>query len=423
VILLFITISTVLLAVQSPLDDPNTTMAHVLTYIDYGMTAIFTFEMVIKMISFGLLFNGKDSYLYNGWNILDFVIVTSAIVGLIPGTGDISFLKALRMLRILRPLRLISRNRSLKLAILCLIKAIPSILNLMLIVLFFIFLLGILGTTLFSGKFYTCHMDDMIAEQEGKPALMQNMYYSTEAVKGFEQFIVTKFDCLNYGGEWINSDLNFDTTFTSIITLITIQTTEGWIGVMWNAVDTTKVGFVPIVGQNPQYILLFILLIILICLLFLNLFVGVVCDTFNTEKTKQTNNGLLKEIEKQWIEVQLLAYEAAPVIYIKEQVNDISCFRNFLIRMINHTLFDSFIIMCILLNTLVLACAWYDQSEMIKGVLVNVNYVFMAIFTIEAVLKLIAMKQHYFKDGWNCFDFFVVVCTLIALTIANIPAL
>jgi len=123
------------------------------------MTAIFTFEMVIKMIAAGLIMNGKNSYLFNGWNILDFVIVSSAIVGLIPGTGNISFLKALRMLRILRPLRLISRNKNLKLAIICLIKSLPAIANLLLIVLFFIFLLGILGTTLWSGKFYKCHME------------------------------------------------------------------------------------------------------------------------------------------------------------------------------------------------------------------------------------------------------------------------
>lgn len=55
---------------------------------------------------------------------------------------------------------------------------------------------------------------------------------------------------------------------------------------MWDAVDSTKIGFQPILNNNPQYILLFICLIILICLLFLNLFVGVVCDTFNTEKVK-----------------------------------------------------------------------------------------------------------------------------------------
>lgn len=127
--------------------------------------------MVVKMISAGLILNGKNSYLFNPWNILDFLIVSSAIVGLIPGTGNISFLKALRMLRILRPLRLISRNKNLKLAIVCLIKSIPSIANLLLIVLFFIFLLGILGTTLWSGKFYKCHMKEMFAEQANKPLI------------------------------------------------------------------------------------------------------------------------------------------------------------------------------------------------------------------------------------------------------------
>jgi len=45
------------------------------------------------------------------------------------------------------------------------------------------------------------------------------------------------------------------------------------------------------------------MLIILICLLFLNLFVGVVCDTFNTEKIKQSNNSSLTAIEREWIEV------------------------------------------------------------------------------------------------------------------------
>jgi len=148
----------------------------ILRYIDYGMTVIFTCEMVLKMFTYGLLFNGRTSYLLNGWNILDFVIVSSAIAGLFPGVDSISFLKALRMLRILRPLRLISRNKSLKLAIICLINSIPSIINLLLIVFFFIFLMGILGTTLFSGKFYNCHVDEMQAEQAKKELAFKNSY-------------------------------------------------------------------------------------------------------------------------------------------------------------------------------------------------------------------------------------------------------
>lgn len=41
----------------------------------------------------------------------------------------------------------------------------------------------------------------------------------------------------------------------------------------------------------------------------------------------------------------------------------------------------------------------------------------MIIFTIEAIIKLIAQRCLYFKDGWNNFDFTVVVLTLVILII------
>jgi hypothetical protein len=44
-------------------------------------------------------------------------------------------------------------------------------------------------------------------------------------------------DCLNLGGEWANADQNFDTSLNSYVTLLSMATTEGWIGVMWNSVD------------------------------------------------------------------------------------------------------------------------------------------------------------------------------------------
>ena len=48
--------------------------------------------------------------------------------------------------------------------------------------------------------------------------------------------------CLNYGGEWINPDLNFDTIMQSVLNLATTQTTEGWISVMWDSVDSVVHG-------------------------------------------------------------------------------------------------------------------------------------------------------------------------------------
>lgn len=41
------------------------------------------------------------------------------------------------------------------------------------------------------------------------------------------------------------------------------------------------------------------------------------------------------------------------------------------------------------------------------------NYIFTTIFLIECILKLIAFDWSYFETGWNRFDFFVVVASLL----------
>ena len=34
-----------------------------------------------------------------------------------------------------------------------------------------------------------------------------------------ETVVDTKWDCLNYGGEWVNQDINFDNTINSIMAM------------------------------------------------------------------------------------------------------------------------------------------------------------------------------------------------------------
>lgn len=90
------------------------------------MTIIFTIEALIKIIAFGLIFNGKKSYLMSAWNVMDFIIVLSALISL-AFSADLQFFKALRILRVLRPLRLIKRIEGLRISILALFYALPSI--------------------------------------------------------------------------------------------------------------------------------------------------------------------------------------------------------------------------------------------------------------------------------------------------------
>lgn len=81
-ILILILVSSVLLAIENPLTDPNSTEAFVLKILDSILTVAFTVEIIIKVVANGFIANGKDSYMKHFWNVLDFFIVIIAIVSL-----------------------------------------------------------------------------------------------------------------------------------------------------------------------------------------------------------------------------------------------------------------------------------------------------------------------------------------------------
>ena len=81
----FISVSIVTLAIEEPLDDPESEKSKILEKIDFAMTAIFTIEAVLKIIESGFIMNGKPSYLRSGWNVIDFTIVFTALLGIVSG--------------------------------------------------------------------------------------------------------------------------------------------------------------------------------------------------------------------------------------------------------------------------------------------------------------------------------------------------
>jgi len=116
-ILVLIGISSVGLAFENPLNDPEGTTAKILKVMDIVTTTFFTLEVIIKVIAVGFGFNGKNSYIRNSWNQMDFLIVIISIISLFPIEAKISVFKIIRMARLLRPLRIISKNQNLKLSI------------------------------------------------------------------------------------------------------------------------------------------------------------------------------------------------------------------------------------------------------------------------------------------------------------------
>ena len=84
---------------------------------------------------------------------------------------------------------------------------------------------------------------------------------------------------------------------------------------------------------------------------------------------------------------------------------------------------DNFIFLCIILNTICLTLTWYNEPPYLKGQLEDINLFFNIIYTIESTIKLIAFGSDFFKDGWNSFDFVIVVAAWVGTVANNIDGL
>jgi voltage-gated sodium channel len=86
-------------------------------------------------------------------------------------------------------------------------------------------------------------------------------------------------------------------------------------------------------------------------------------------------------------------------------------------RITEHRLFVPFVTAVILVNAAVIGMGTYETLRVRYGTLLEiVNELCLAIFVVEALLKIAACgrsPQRYFRDGWNLFDFSVVVASLV----------
>ena len=155
-ILILILFASILLTLENPLDNPDGMKITVIKYLDIVATSFFVLEMVLKVITFGFIFNGKESYLRSLWNILDLVTVLFSLLSIILTNSSLKVLKVFRMVRVLRPLRVISRNEGLRVAVLSLLNSVTGILNIFVISMLFFLLFGILGINYFKGAFFYC---------------------------------------------------------------------------------------------------------------------------------------------------------------------------------------------------------------------------------------------------------------------------
>ncbi|XP_024125027.1 calcium channel, voltage-dependent, L type, alpha 1D subunit, a isoform X3 [Oryzias melastigma] len=398
-ILVFIMLSSVSLAAEDPIRNLSARNI-VLGYADYVFTSMFTFEIILKMTTYGAFLH-KGAFCRNYFNLLDLLVVGVSLVSFGIQSSAISVVKILRVLRVLRPLRAINRAKGLKHVVQCVFVAIRTIGNIMIVTTLLQFMFACIGVQLFKGKFYRC-------TDEAKS--------SPEVCKG--TYIVYKDGDVNQPTMqrrvWHNSDFNFDNVLMAMMALFTVSTFEGWPALLYKAIDSNRENFGPIYNYRVEISIFFIIYIIIIAFFMMNIFVGFVIVTFQEQGEKEYKNCELDKNQRQCVEYAL---KARPLRrYIPKNPYQYKFW-----YVVNSTGFEYIMFVLIMLNTLCLAVQHYGQSALFNYVMDILNMVFTAVFTVEMFLKLIAFKpRHYFADAWNTFDALIVVGSVVDIAITEV---
>ncbi|XP_066994947.2 muscle calcium channel subunit alpha-1-like [Anabrus simplex] len=392
-VLICIVISSAVLAAEDPLHNDHFKNT-ICEYIDMFFTAIFTLEIFIKLVAYGLVLH-PNAFCRSPFNLLDLLVVAISILSHCLDTIGISSVKSIRLLRVLRPLRAINRSEGLKQVVTCLVGAIKTIGNIALVTSLLIFVFAIIGVQLFKGKFFYC------TDVSGMT--------KDECVGGnyTEYWTVNLNTSIKITPEWLNYKFNFDNVAKAMLTLFIVSTFEEWPVILYTSIDSSREDYGPIYNYRPLVAIYYVSFIVVISFFLINIIVGFVIVTFQAEGETKYNNC---ELDKNQRDCIILALEAKPVPkYIpKERLQYLVWL------LVTSRPFEYAILTVVFMNCTTLAMQFHNEPEYYKRVLDILNIVFTFIFLVECALKLIAFNiKVYFRDFWNVFDIFIITGSIV----------
>ncbi|MGH0186555.1 UNVERIFIED_CONTAM: hypothetical protein FKN15_022313 [Acipenser sinensis] len=345
----------------------------------------------------------KGSFCRNSFNILDLLVVSVSLISFGIQSSAISVVKILRVLRVLRPLRAINRAKGLKHVVQCVFVAIKTIGNIVLVTTLLQFVFACIGVQLFKGKFYMCTDLSKMTEEECRGNYIQFKENDLHNMEVRER-------------RWINSEFNFDNVLSGMMALFTVSTFEGWPQLLYKAIDSHTENMGPIYNNRVDISIFFIVYIILIAFFMMNIFVGFVIVTFQEQGEQEYKNCELDKNQRQCVQYAL---KARPLKrYIPKNPYQYQVW-----YVVTSSYFEYLMFVLILLNTICLGMQHCDQSDEINYISDIFNLIFTVLFTLEAVLKLMAFKaKGYFGDPWNVFDFLIVIGSVIDVIVSEIDS-
>uniref|UniRef100_A0A8C1XLM8 Calcium channel, voltage-dependent, R type, alpha 1E subunit b n=1 Tax=Cyprinus carpio TaxID=7962 RepID=A0A8C1XLM8_CYPCA len=405
--------------------EDKTPMSKRLEKTEPYFIGIFCFEAGIKLVALGFVFH-KGSYLRNGWNVMDFIVVLSGILATAGSHMNIPVdLRTLRAVRVLRPLKLVSGIPSLQIVLKSIIKAMVPLLQIGLLLFFAILMFAIIGLEFYSGKLHhTCLPSPDILENETVDS--SEVEFACGVRKCPE-----KYTC---SGSWIGPNdgiTQFDNILFAVLTVFQCITMEGWTAVLYNTNDALGptwnwIYFIPLIIIGSFFVLNLVLVNYITSLLIyhinslslsfsLSLSLSLKEEVMLAEENKNSGRSAL------WIyliffggvsggprpRVGIRTARRGPAAYLrrKERMLRIS-----IRRMVKTDSFYWIVLSLVALNTICVSIVHHNQPEWLTIIQYYTEFVFLGLFLAEMFLKMYGLGfRLYFHSSFNCFDCGVIV--------------
>ncbi|GLI66096.1 hypothetical protein VaNZ11_009698, partial [Volvox africanus] len=403
--------SSAILAVDSPRLEQSSPLGRAVAVLDVVFTAIFTLEMLIKVLAKGLILH-RHAYLRNGWDILDFLIVSTSLlslgltVGGVGGSSTSSALKGVRLIRALRPLRLIRRLRGMQRVVETLIRSIPTLFEVLLFGVFQFGIFGILGVQLFAGKMSVCSQESVNGTW---------VAYRSQCVQGVTYVCSEDDMCPDPGSEavrWWGPPLrNFDHLGSALLTLFTVITLDGYMEVARSCMDAVGVDHVPEENHAPYMGLYVLVFIFLGSFFWVNLLVSVIIDHY-ARIVAEEGDLLVSKQAKEYIRIFQFERNGKDV-WKGGCPADASRLRRFCWKVASHPRFHNAVTANIIINILAMAMVYDNTPRAYDVALALVNVVCTCGFAVEAWFKIVALGfRKYLRDHWNKLDLFIIAVSI-----------
>jgi len=217
---------------------------------------------------------------------------------------------------------------------------------------------------------------------------------------------------------WAAFTSNYDNIFACMETLFQVMSLDGWKDICLFSMDITSLDMSPSQDSSPLAAVFYIIFVFVGSILITQLFVAVIIESYiETQRLTRSEDqmryyAVLTMVTKMWGSRDQL--NTRPDNCITGLCHDIftdcypkrTCDKGYL--HILHRNIDAIILTLVLTNGALMCSEHSGQSEFFGDFLEYQNLCFLALFTVESFMKILAYGFSYFQNAWHLFDFCIV---------------